>query len=47
MAVVYGMPSAVMSKEISEKESERESQQAKDLGIIRGLLKISVPSHFS
>ena len=32
MAVVYGMPSAVMSKEISEKESERESQQAKDLG---------------
>jgi len=32
MAVVYGMPSAVMSKEISEKESERELQQANDLG---------------
>lgn len=32
MAVVYGMPSAIMSKEISEKESEREHQQAKDLG---------------
>lgn len=40
MAVVLGKPSAVISKEISDREKEREAQQAKDLGE-EGLKRLS------
>lgn len=39
MAVVFGKPSAAMSKEISDGEKEREAQQARDLGV-KGLIKL-------
>ena len=39
MAVVYGKPSALMSKEISDEEKEREARQVEDVGE-EGLLSL-------